>query len=281
MGLRAAEDSDYFLYIKAAVLSAKDKAPSLVPHLLYSGPANAMTAWFEQQGGTVLFHDLSFFAQLREDLKDNGSGPFLRIDVPSVVPHLKSEDDVELEYVLYTDIDVMFMQDITSCTLEAPDIFAIGGQKKMGEKANTGVMYINVQGFGAQVADLVAFGKEHDWNFIAYDQGLILAFFHQDKIAQLPDQFNWKGYWGSPKAASPFIIHWHGPKPRRDLKCLLQQIIFRDTMSSSDATETCKSAPDYSPLVWESPDRGAYYNHVLQVFEKYILQVHSPRGLQR
>ena len=175
MGLRASEDSDYFEYVKVALLSARHSAPSLVPYLIYSGAANAMTAWFELHGGEVLFHDLSFFDHLREDLKTDGSGPFLRLDIPSVVPHLEVRDDIETAYALYTDVDVLFMHDINSCTLEAPEIFALGGEFAMGEKANSGVMYMNVPGFGAKVADLIAFGRSQNWNFPAYDQGFVVG----------------------------------------------------------------------------------------------------------
>ena len=274
MGLRAADDSDYFEYVKVALLSARHKAPSLMPYLIYSGAANALTAWFELHGGEVLFHDLSFFTHLREDVKSHGSGPFLRLDIPSLVPHLEVRDDIEADYVLYTDVDVLFMQDLTSCSLEPPELFALGGEIGMGTKANSGVMYMNVLGFGAKVADLIAFGEGHDWDFPNYDQGLLLAFFQQDQIAQLPDQFNWKGYWGGPENGDIFILHWHGPKPRRHLRCLLDQMIFRDSMSSSDAAKSCKMEAGhiYVPMVWDTPDRGTFYNEVLQVYERYSLQ---------
>ena len=274
MGLRASEDSDYSEYVKVALLSARHNAPSLVPHLIYSGAANSMTAWFELHGGEVLFHDLSFFTRLRQDLKSHGSGAFLRLDIPIIVPGLEVRNDIETDYVLYTDVDVLFMQNINSCTLEAPQLFALGGEFAMGEKANSGVMYMNVPAFGVKVPDLIAFGERHDWGFPAYDQGLLLAFFHQDQIAQLPDQFNWKGYWGKPKTKDISILHWHGPKPRRSLHCLLTQMIFRGNMSSSKAAKSCgmDAKHPYVPLVWDTPDHGAFYNEVLQLFELYSLE---------
>ena len=278
MGLRAADDSDYFIYIRVALLSAREKAPSLVPYLIYSGPANTMTAWFEQHGGTVIFHDLSFFADLREDMKSHASGPYLRLDVPSITSKLEHNDHIDHNHVLYTDVDVMFMSDIDSCSLEAPDICAIGGESTMGTKANTGVMYMSIKGFSAHIEGLVAFAKEHNWAFPAYDQGLILAYFDQDKLAQLPDTFNWKGYWGSPGSKAPSIVHWHGPKPRRNLGCLLENILYRDSMSADKAAEVCEiKIPDYAPIVWNTLDHGAYYNHILQIFETYVLQKDWPR----
>ena len=275
MGLRASEDSDYFEHVQVALLSARHNAPSLVPYLVYSGAANAMTAWFELHGGEVLFHDLSFFNHLRKDLKTHESGPFLRLDVPSLVLHLEVRDDIDAAFALYTDVDVLFMQDINSCTLEAPEIFALGGEFAMGEKANSGVMYMNVPEFGAKVADLIAFGERHDWDFPAYDQGLLLAFFRPDQIAQLPDQFNWKGYWGKPEENEISILHWHGPKPRRNLHCLLNQLLFRNSTSSKDAAKSCGMdvGHPYVSLVWDTPDHGTFYNEVLQVFEWYSLQI--------
>jgi hypothetical protein len=46
-------DDDYADYLRAALLSAKERAPSLIPHLIYQGPENDLTSFFRDQGGTV------------------------------------------------------------------------------------------------------------------------------------------------------------------------------------------------------------------------------------
>ena len=72
------------------------------------------------------------------------------------------------------------------------------------------IMYMNVPTFGDRFADLVAFGQQRGWDRPAYDQDLLLAFFRQDEITQLGDQYNRKADWGKPEEDVP-IIHWHGP----------------------------------------------------------------------
>ena len=285
MGLRASDTSDYFEYVKVALLSARQRAPSLIPYLIYSGAPNKMTAWFELNGGTIVPHDLSFIQDFqvpgaREDLKSM-SGAYLRLDVPSIVATLSLDDNIEARYVLYTDVDIMFMQDINSCTLEAPAILALGGEGQKDKKENTGVMYFNVTALSEKKADIVAFGKEQAWNFPAYDQGLILAYFSQDHISQLPPEFNWKGYWGCPESESMHIYHWHGPKPRRHLHCLLDQLLFRDTVNASEASIMCKmGTTNLAPWIWMSPDQGACYKAALQTFEMYSLQLQSNKVLR-
>lgn len=57
---------DRLLYLQAALLSAREHAPSLVPLLIYSGAGSGgqggdnVTAWFEANGGHVVHHTLSF-----------------------------------------------------------------------------------------------------------------------------------------------------------------------------------------------------------------------------
>ena len=145
MGLRSSEESDYNLYLKVALLSAKENAPSLIPVLIYSGAAGASTAWFERQGGTVIFHDLPFFDDLPEEQKPN-SGAYLRLEIPNLMPTLEPIGaDTEPNFVLYTDLDVMFLQNFDSCSISPePAILALGAQHSKGSKANSGIMYIKV-----------------------------------------------------------------------------------------------------------------------------------------
>ena len=51
MGVRSSSnDQDYEVYLKTALLSARQYAPSLIPYLVYSGAPNELTAWFEKLG---------------------------------------------------------------------------------------------------------------------------------------------------------------------------------------------------------------------------------------
>ena len=271
MGLRAEADSDYFTYVKAALLSAKHMAPSLVPYLIYSGPACAMTAWYEMHGGHVLFHDLSFFDQLREANKGDVSGAYLRLDIPAMVHTLSLDSDIDPNIVLYTDIDVMFLNDITSCNIEAPEVLSIGAEHERGTKVNTGVMLLNIKAFEPHVPEIVKYAVAKNWEFGAYDQGLLLDYFPQNNISQLPDKFNWKGYWGRPEGPDPFIFHWHGPKPLRGTPCLLRQSVHKSSMGPAKLAEVCEPTPEvYALLFSKSPDDGAYYNEALQLYEEFL-----------
>ena len=146
MGLRSSEDSDYNIYLKVALLSAKENAPSLIPVLIYSGAAGVATAWFERQGGTVLFHDLPFFDDLPEVQKPS-SGAYLRLEIPNLMAALEPIGaDTEPDFVLYTDLDVMFLQNFDSCSVQPqPDILALGAEHNHGAKENSGIMYIKVR----------------------------------------------------------------------------------------------------------------------------------------
>ena len=279
MGIRAAADSEYFEYARVAVLSARRDAPSLVPYLIFTGAPNEFTAWFEEYGGgTVLFHDLSIMDQFfsNPELVEQ-SGTFLRLDIPilwSSLP-LDESESFEENFALWTDVDVMFLRDVDSCLLPRPGIFALGGEFKRNTKANAGIMYMNVPRFGNRLGDLIAFGQQRGWDSPAYDQGLLLAFFRQDEITQLGDRYNWKGYWGKPEE-DVAIIHWHGPKPRRYLPCLVEQAsLWRNLTADEIGQEKCglpaAVSEAYSYLVTQAPERGAYYKEILQLYERYSL----------
>jgi hypothetical protein len=82
-------------YLEAALVSALRNAPSLVPILIYDGPASTLTAWFEAMGGIVVFHHLSIYQELREaeatghvakGYADFVRGTYLRLDIPILFP---------------------------------------------------------------------------------------------------------------------------------------------------------------------------------------------------
>ncbi len=75
-----------------ALLSAKARAPSLVPHLIYDGQANGFTDWFRAQGGAVIFTQLSFLELLRKDWQEHkgNDNHWLRIARGTFLRHLYS-----------------------------------------------------------------------------------------------------------------------------------------------------------------------------------------------
>ncbi|KAL0046177.1 hypothetical protein WJX82_004961 [Trebouxia sp. C0006] len=73
--LTTVSSNEYWNYVKVALLSAMDKSPNLVPVLLLGeghGPADFETVdnilWFQQHGGFVCRHNLSFGADMQDVL---------------------------------------------------------------------------------------------------------------------------------------------------------------------------------------------------------------------
>jgi len=265
MCFRARHDavSDLENYVKVAMLSAKAHAPSLVPILMVDGAASGLTAWFALNGGIVLFHELSFVNDLPEALRPM-TGAFLRLDIPLVMnDKLQLPADVDTTVALYTDVDVMFLRDISTCSLPKPAVLALGAEVRRNTLTNTGVMFLNLNGMREHLAPLLDFARAHQFEF-GNDQPLILDYFTgRVVIQQLPDIFNHKPYWGAEPDA--VIVHFHGPKPGRGLPCLLTH--------RSRSGEMCKDVPFvYQNLFLNiAKDGGRYYNVVLQQYNEYLL----------
>ena len=79
--------------LKVALLSAKKRAPSLVPVLIYSGPReHPVPQWFEDRGGFVVHHNSSLIQFFEEIPKNKSSvliehqGVYLaRFEIPAVM----------------------------------------------------------------------------------------------------------------------------------------------------------------------------------------------------
>ena len=100
-----------------------------------------------------------------------------------------------------------------------------------------------------------------------FDQPLILAYFAPELITQLPDRYNWKPYWGEGDASTA-IVHFHGPKPRRGLPCLL--------INKADIVANCPDVPlAYVELFQFAPDAGRFYNLMLQRFEVFLMKTRT------
>ena len=91
-GVAAREKHDASDLLKVALLSAKKRAPSLVPVLIYSGPReHPVPQWFEDRGGFVVHHNLSLIQFFEEIPKNKSSdlikvqGAYLRLEIPVVM----------------------------------------------------------------------------------------------------------------------------------------------------------------------------------------------------
>lgn len=139
------------------------------------------------------------------------AGTFMRLDIPFI----ENED----EYVLYTDIDVMFLSDIKANELPRPRFLAAGPEFEKTLNMNyfnAGVLVINVLNMKEKCQEIFnAMEQGNRQSTGLYDQGYLNQFCFHDMMP-LPLEYNWKPYWGyNPNAK---IIHFHGMKPGGDFK---------------------------------------------------------------
>ena len=140
------------------------------------------------------------------DSNEKISGAFMRLDIPFV----ESQD----EYVLYADIDVMFLSDIKLEELPHPRFLAAGPEFEKSLDMtyfNSGVLVLNVPNMREKCLKIfneMEKGRRESTGI--YDQGYLNQFCFQD-MEHLPLEYNWKPYWGYNPDAK--IIHFHGMKP--------------------------------------------------------------------
>jgi lipopolysaccharide biosynthesis glycosyltransferase len=210
----------YAEMIMVAVHTAR-KVTSLEPHCIYDGNENDFTAWLTKHDVRIIHHR-SFVREALEELgrkKQNPhlaaalSGAFSRIELPEIVERLGGDR------VLYTDCDVMFLDDVVPELKGAPcQYFAVAPESGRDDyvNMNTGVMLMNTERLGESlrafrdyVSQNLAALEAESWDEAAY------RWFYRDENGPLWDrlrpELNWKPYWG--ESAEAKIIHFHGPKP--------------------------------------------------------------------
>jgi len=200
----------YELMAKVAVRSARINAPCLMPNMIWNGKPTAFTESMQKMGVNVMFHRLSFQDQVdlvanRTDVwRHVAKGAMLRLDIPMIFSELD-------EQILYTDVDIMFLDDPSKYTFET-SLFAFSSEFEYNNfiNINTGVMILNLAAARRGFPAFLDWTKDNlDW-LPDYDQGAIRAYFngHWERLDQ---RMNWKPYWNYCK--DPIIVHFHGPKP--------------------------------------------------------------------
>ena len=238
-----ANNTEYVDALKAAIISGRREAPSLVPVVVFTGPKSAeqtaLERWLQRHGSVGITHNLSFqhdMDMLSLDPEWSFSqyllGSWLRVDLPNVLKSIakleslasmssRFRKDLKLvnqKYVLWTDADILFRGSIDSCTLAKPQVLSVGPDKRMGWPENYGVIYFNVSGYREIFPRLIGWGREQRFHF-DHDQNLFLAYWGT-AVDVLPNGMNWKPYWGDAATAIPGpvthgqirIVHFHGPK---------------------------------------------------------------------
>ena len=200
------QEHDWNSMIQAAVCSAR-RNTWLQPNCIFDGPPNKFTSDLKTLGVNVIFHRSTLY----ESMLAQGpsfplavaAGCYLRIDIPWLEP--------DEDFVLYTDCDVLFRSH-PSITSLRPKLFACAPQMIRGDynDMNSGVMLINVKGMRRELPGFSQFIRENLARLGHWDQNALIEFF-SGRYDLLPDELNWKPYWGSNTAAE--VIHFHGPKP--------------------------------------------------------------------
>ena len=257
---RDAISREHQQFARAAIVSARLNAPSVAPHVIYMSDSaahpvrpDAFTGWLAAAGVRTIAHNLSFLHRIPTKRRRRGGavphlnvGAYCRIDVPRIVRRLAPElrarglDDGS---VLYTDTDVAFAAD-----WDRPSRvhnFA-AGTEVFSPSMNSGVMVLNVSGFGAEVDRMLDYAETKGFDFLTSDQALIQQWFaartpdwRQRKVANRAaapgwDEFadglyNARAFWHPRRPRSgdallePRLWHWHGYKPS-DVECWVRAI---------------------------------------------------------
>jgi len=222
---------------KSAVLSAIDVG-QVIPYCLYMGDkGDEMYQWLRKQGVHVVLHDPSWkvnivqkydeakiFAKIAATYESITSlvATFMRFDIPIV--HAL----YQYNYVLYTDIDVLFLKkiDLHSFPPELPEALTMAHEVRNEFPCNAGVVLYNLPYMRQSYNDLVTFAMHaQGLHFGDYygpaDQGAMNQFYERELRSEcsLPEAFNAKPYklgdFGG--IDDVFILHFHGPKPKHYL----------------------------------------------------------------
>lgn len=227
-------------------------------------------------GGKVIYHTLSFDDKLKAKLAAglvkqkwySQRGTFLRLDIslilPSVMPLYRNDPSIEKEYFLYTDTDVLFLKDITTCSFPNPPPFlSMSAEDKVGLPENAGILYVNSTAMTQHHPKIIDFAESIAWALPAYDQDLLM--WYLGDIPYLSEVFNWKGYWGSSEEA--VIVHFHGPKPCRCLPCLVE--------NPEDFENRCQHDCNHAYMALfktYTKDKGELYKKVLKMFDDLLME---------
>jgi len=222
--------SDYAEMAQVAVWSAQ-RHTKLKPHFLYHGDDDPpLLNWMTRHGVEVWRCRSRFYEELcslerelhNSDARTCGGGAYLRVEIVDLLAGHGISDP----YILYTDCDVIFRQDPEPYLQAQPCRFIACGPESMRSTPidiNTGVLLMHIARLREVNAEFLEFTRSQLRRSVktAFDQNAYREFFGgplpEGSSAGargwnvLPDELNWKPYWGeNPDAV---VVHFHGPKP--------------------------------------------------------------------
>ena len=216
----------YFNMLKVTLISAR-KNTSLRLICLYDGkigdPVYNLLKDFKVE---IIIHELPYKKELMEiyshewmetelgkDIEYSRIfGTFMRMEIPII----EKED----EYVLYTDMNIIFNDDILLKDLPHPAYLAAAPEFERDTKRmsyfNAGILVMNIQGMRIKYQQFVEMMKKRQRSTSGlFDQGYLNELCFND-MEILPIEYNWKPYWGINGNAK--LIHFHGMKPCSNLE---------------------------------------------------------------
>jgi hypothetical protein len=219
-------DSKVYRDLLEVTLKTARKNTTLDLYCLYDGtPDDPACTIMRKYGVHVVFHRITFEKELLElytpeymqqrlgrvEEMEGVIGTFTRMDVPLL--------EADEEFVLFCDVDVMFLQDIRQEELPRPKYCAAAPEIRQdwdvslrGHKYfNAGVMYLNVSGMRKKRDAFLSMLRQKQSSKIeCFDQGYLNHLCEQD-FDELGLEYNWKPYWGINGNAK--IVHMHAAKP--------------------------------------------------------------------
>ncbi len=212
IGCPSRELHKYVNHLKVTINSCIENT-DLDVHVMYCGVNDKLLHWLKSKPIRLIdVSDFDIFSVLEEHYKDKrlmiARGAWQRVIIPQVCELLGYNDN----HVLYTDIDVIFTENMKKPIDINVDKFACVIEGGIAKHYNTGTMIINVPYFDSIYEPFINFCITRNFNFPSFDQGALNQFVNLHQITVL-DHFEWNFapyMHGDPKNSR--IVHFHGPK---------------------------------------------------------------------
>ena len=210
------KEADVYVNMLEVAIKSAQQNTSLQICVLYDGPTEHYCYRMLKKYGVQIInhtfsHEKDIYRLFDKDFCGRTKDPkliastFMRMDIPFL--------EQEEEYVLYTDVDVVFARDVRPEDLPRPEVLAACGefssQKDMNAYFNAGILLLNVKNM-RRYCEMIFQDLENGVVVKGFDQGYLNKYCHKERT-WLPVEYNWKPYWGINKDA--VIIHYHGLKP--------------------------------------------------------------------
>ena len=242
-----------------AVASARNNT-KLVPICVHLGPLGHVAMALQQAGVRVIQHEPRWGPFILEAARNSGDhmrfstnflqtnmmlSTFMRFDIPIM--------GFVDEFVLYADVDVLFLSDISLADFAPLPAFYAVGTEMVDDPEPNGIAFGNA---GVMLLNIDAMRRTHDafisWTFAdanikqaldfheygPLDQGAYNAHYQGRFDVHRAPSFNWKPYWGYQPGAK--MVHFHGPKVREYLSH--QQQVSNDNVNLAAIFDLCDKA---------------------------------------